>query len=132
MDEKTRHTIKYFFTNPEYRLSRERYGVLLVILMENDDIDEEIKEEAAKQIQEFVVAYLKPKTKKSKKKRRRKSKKELEMQEQEILGRGHQDEFRLKDIWEDWIMERFHDWVEYKFPEKKKRMKEAKAEDEDN
>lgn len=34
-----------------------------------------------------------------------------------MKGRGNQEEFGLKDFWEDWILERLHDWIESNYPE---------------
>jgi hypothetical protein len=91
IDEESIQTVKHFFTDKEIRLSRERYGALLMMLMDgtahDEEIDEDIREEATSQIKDFVVAYLKPEDEKPKQ-RKRKTKEELNETGQSVPGRG--------------------------------------------
>jgi hypothetical protein len=50
IDEQSISTIKHFYTSRDERLSRERYGALLMMMMDgsahDEEIDEDIREEA--------------------------------------------------------------------------------------
>jgi hypothetical protein len=65
LDQETIMTVKHFFSDKSVKLSKERYGALLIMLMDgtahDQDIDEDIRDVAIEKIKDYVTTYLKPK-----------------------------------------------------------------------
>lgn len=87
---------KKYFPTKETTINKERYKVLLKMYMDgtvhDEEIDEDIREEAHRQIEEFVDQFI-----------------EAESKEKE--------EFTVEDLFTDFIGGKFHEWLDQQHPE---------------
>ena len=86
---------KYFPTRTS-SINKERYMGLLKMYMDgtvhDEEIDEDIREEAHAQIEEFVEGYI-------------------------ATVDQNKEEFTVEDLFEDFIAGKFHDWVDKHHPQ---------------
>lgn len=87
---------KKYFPTRDTTIDKERYKTLLKMYMDgtvhDEEIDEDIREEAHKQLEEFVDSFIDQEAK-------------------------EKDEFTIEDLFNDFIGGAFHDWLDKYHPE---------------
>jgi len=85
---------KRYFPTKDSSIDKERYKSLMKMFMDGtvheNPIDEDIREEAHKQLEEFLDQFVDSKEK---------------------------DEFTIEDLFSDYIEGKFHDWVDLEHPQ---------------
>ena len=124
--------VKEFFTDKRVKLSKEKYGDLLIKLLDHTEYDQEIdqdeKDLEIERIRKYVTTYLKPKE--LLEKEEEEMGKNSEREDIEVVeNKGDKVKYTLTDLWEDWITERLYYYIEYKFPETSKNLKEDQKEE---
>jgi hypothetical protein len=94
----------------------------------DQEIDQDEKDLEIERIRKYVTTYLKPKE--LLEKEEEEMGKNSEREDIEVVeNKGDKVKYTLTDLWEDWITERLYYYIEYKFPETSKNLKEGQKEE---